>query len=175
MPIIARQGKSTMGEQFLDDLARGLDDGTISRRRALKLVGGAALGAALMPILPKKAEALTRRFRRRCRSLGGAPLAEGNCHCAMTCTTPVAITCHSSNICECHETVSGKGFCTDQSVPVTKEGCSTSADCPTGTVCIMVRGCPSTISCTSSANCPSNYACIRGTCQNTFCMSPCPT
>jgi hypothetical protein len=34
-----------MGEQFFDDLARGLDDGTISRRRALKLAGGALVGA----------------------------------------------------------------------------------------------------------------------------------
>ena len=164
-----------MDEHFFDELAKGLDEGTITRRRALKLVGAAALGTALMPVLPKQAEALTRKARRKCHSEGGVPLEKGNCHCAMTCTTPVAITCHGSNICECHETVSGKGFCTDQSVPVTKEGCSTSADCPTGTVCIMVRGCAGSTSCTSSTDCPTNYACIKGTCQNTFCVSPCPS
>ena len=35
-----------MGEQFFDDLARGLDDGSISRSRALKLTAGAFLGSA---------------------------------------------------------------------------------------------------------------------------------
>src|SRR5919202_1550052 len=61
-----------MGEQFFDDLARGLDDGTISRRRALQLFGTAALGAALMPLMPEQAEALTRTARRRCRHQGAS-------------------------------------------------------------------------------------------------------
>ncbi len=42
-----------MEEQFFDDLARGLDDGTFSRRGALRLAGGAALGAALMAVMPR--------------------------------------------------------------------------------------------------------------------------
>ncbi len=79
-----------MGEQFFDDLAKGLDDGTISRRRALKLVGAAALGAALIPVMPKQAEALSRRARRRCRRKGGIPLERGNCHCAFKCVATLA-------------------------------------------------------------------------------------
>src|SRR5437764_426691 len=98
-----------MGERFFDGLARGLDDGTISRGRALKLVGGAALGAALLPLLPKQAEALTRKFRRACRSRGGVQLDNGNCSCAITCTTPSSITCNNNDSGVCHETVSGKG------------------------------------------------------------------
>ena len=41
-----------MREQFFDDLAKGLDDGTISRRRALKLAGGALLAAVVPSVFP---------------------------------------------------------------------------------------------------------------------------
>jgi len=41
-----------MQEQFFDDLAKGLDDGTLSRRRALKLAGGALLGAVAPSLFP---------------------------------------------------------------------------------------------------------------------------
>ena len=162
-----------MDEHFFDDLARGLDDGTITRRRALKLVGGAALGAALMPILPKQAEALGRRFRRRCRRKRGVPLEKGNCHCATTCKTPPGIHCHSNDNCFCFETLSGEGFCGVVSYTPAPVVCSSSADCPTGAVCVMERRCINT-SCTSSADCPTG-TCIKGTCQETFCASACPT
>ena len=164
-----------MDERFFDALAKGLNDGSVSRGRALKLIGAAALGVALMPVLPKQAEALTRKFRRACRSQGGVPLDKRNCHCAMTCTSPISITCNSNNSCVCHETVSGKGFCADSRLAPSKFGCSTNADCPPGTVCLLPRGCPTTISCKSSSNCPSNYVCIKGICQETFCLPPCPT
>ncbi len=39
-------------EDSFDDLARGLATGTLSRGQALKLVGAAVLGAALMPLFP---------------------------------------------------------------------------------------------------------------------------
>jgi hypothetical protein len=163
-----------MDEHFFDDIAKGLGNGSVSRGRALKLVGGAALGAVLIPLLPNQAEALTRKFRRACRSQGGVPLDKGNCHCAMTCTTSPSISCHNDNSCTCQETVTSKGFCA-HSVSADVYGCSTNADCPPGTVCLLPRGCPTTISCKSSATCPSNYACIKGICQETFCLPPCPT
>ena len=40
------------GANSFDELARGLADGTISRRRALKLVGGAILGAGTLALFP---------------------------------------------------------------------------------------------------------------------------
>ena len=52
-----------MGEQFFDDLARGLDDGTISRRRALRLAGGALLAAVVPSVFSREAEALSARKR----------------------------------------------------------------------------------------------------------------
>lgn len=39
--------QDTTREHFLDDLAKGLVSGTLSRRRALRLIGGAIAGAAL--------------------------------------------------------------------------------------------------------------------------------
>lgn len=46
----------TEGRSF-DDLARGLADDTLSRRRALKLFAGALLGGSLLAILPGAAGA----------------------------------------------------------------------------------------------------------------------
>src|SRR5215217_15053 len=101
-----------MDEQFFDDLAKGLDEGTISRRQALKLVGAAALSAALLPMMPKQAQALSRRFRRMCRRKGGIPLDKGDCHCSSRCgTTTIVINCQNDPNCWCLETVGGKGFC----------------------------------------------------------------
>ena len=166
-----------MGEQFFDDLARGLDEGTISRRRALKLFGAAALGAVL---IPEQAEALTRKARRICRRKGGIPLEKGNCHCAITCPFPGdQFSCHSNSRCICLQTVTGTGFCTDRGgVP---SGCSSSDECPVNLnqVCVVNPGCDasggSCTPATASTDCPANYGCVNGTCQVTACASPCPT
>jgi hypothetical protein len=60
-----------VNQERFDELAKVLATDTISRRRALRLVGAAVLGTALMPLFPDTAEALTRRQRRRCRRQGG--------------------------------------------------------------------------------------------------------
>jgi hypothetical protein len=60
------------GEYFLDELAVSVADGTISRARAIKLVGVALLGSVLAVFLPAEdAEARRRSFRQRCRRRGG--------------------------------------------------------------------------------------------------------
>ena len=167
-----------MGEQFFDDLARGLDEGTISRRRALRLVGGAAFGAALMPVMPKQAEALTRRFRRRCRRKGGSPLEKGNCHCAAKCNSDFSrFHCNGSTNCTCLRTLSGKGFCA-QGTLFEFSGCPTQTSCPSGTKCVVFFGCEgggqSCTRATATTDCPSSFGCVNGTCQLTTCLSPCP-
>ena len=53
-----------MSEQFSDDLARGLDEGSISRGQALKCIGAGAVALAIGPLFPQQAEALTRKQRR---------------------------------------------------------------------------------------------------------------
>jgi hypothetical protein len=126
-----------MSGQFFDDLAKGLDDGTITRRQALRLVGGAALGAALMPILPKQAEALTRKARRRCRRKGGIPLEKGECHCGTTCNHPIH--CQNNPGCTCVTTTENTGFCGKGALCATH--CTTSADCPGNARCTTTSSC----------------------------------
>ncbi len=72
-------------EHSLDELAKGLADGTMSRSRALKLAAGALLGGTLLALFPGPASAeiegnvggggggrRRRRRRRRRRGSGGS-------------------------------------------------------------------------------------------------------
>ena len=91
-----------------DDLARGLAEGTISRSRALKLVGTAILGGALgFLALPDEAEARKRRRRRRRRRARGRGRGGGGgCGPGHTpCRRP------NGNVvcCESNETCSNQG------------------------------------------------------------------
>jgi hypothetical protein len=138
-----------MGEQFFDDLARGLDAGTVSRRRALQLFGAAALGAALMPVMPERAEALGRRARRRCRRQGGIPLERGDCHCAWQCgPDPAPFSCHGNTNCRCYKDPSGRGFCGSGSG---NGGCMKNSDCD------------------------PDRRCAVNTCAGNLCIAACPT
>jgi hypothetical protein len=167
-----------MEEQFFDDLAKGLDDGTISRRRALKLAGGALLAAVVPTFFPREAEAIN-RAKRRCRRKGGVYRAGGNCHCTRHCSSDIEknFTCQNNASCLCLETVEGRGFCADATA-ATNPGCTSSAQCSQqGHMCVIQRGCPDGGgSCTSNTQCQSispAFACINGTCQHTSCFPPC--
>ena len=147
-----------IGEQFFDDLAKGLNDGSVSRRRALKLFGAAALSAALMPVMPKQAEALGRRYRRRCRRKGaipesdipgGIPLERGDCHCGWQCGPDRDLfKCHGNPDCVCYEDANGRGFC------------------GTGT---------GNGFCTLNSDCEPDRKCVLHTCAGGLCIQPCPT
>src|ERR687884_2337520 len=97
------RGESLMGEQFFDDLAKGLEDGTVSRGRALKLVGGALVGAVVTSLFPREADARRRcNARCRCRRKGGARVPAdptSPCQCANKCTTKRALHCHNNSEC----------------------------------------------------------------------------
>lgn len=169
-----------MREQLFDDLAKGLDDGTISRRRALQLAGGALLAAVVPALFPREAEAIN-RAKRRCRRRGGVYLSRGNCRCAITC--PFAgdkFTCHSNPNCVCFKSLTGSGFCADN-LNALPSGCSSNAECTEveRPECVVNPGCTgSGGSCTSDAQCQATnqfFACINGTCQFTACAPPCPT
>ena len=51
----------------LDGLARGVADGTVTRRRAIKLAGAALAASAFTLFSAQEADAVTARRRRRCR------------------------------------------------------------------------------------------------------------
>jgi hypothetical protein len=164
-----------MDERFFDDLAKELDDSSVSRRRALKLVGAALLSSALMPLLPKPAYASARK---RCHKHGGVFLSKGQCHCASQCGSATVFACHNTITCSCGETAERTGFCAANGS--LSQGCWSSTECSgsSGARCIVTRGCPdSGGSCTPATvttDCPPNYGCINGTCQLTNCQSPCP-
>lgn len=164
-----------MYEQFLDDLASGLDEGTISRRRALKLVAGAVLGTALLPIAPKQAQALTRKQRRRCRRKGGVPVSNGNCHCTRGCGSDITrFACKSTANCACYRTYSGKGFCGQRGTAF-GAGCLGDSDCLSPAICVFPDGVCPLRGCARDLDCPeTGYRCINGACVRTTCVSPCP-
>jgi hypothetical protein len=164
----------------LDELARGLAENHVSRRRAIKWAGYSVLGAALSSMgFAESAEALTRRQRRRCREKGGIPLEEGTCHCAAKCTSDFSrFHCSGNKNCTCLRTVSGKGFCAKGTL-FTDTGCPTQTKCSSGKKCVVIPGCAGGGQSCTRANattvCPSGFGCVNGSCQVTSCVSPCKT
>jgi hypothetical protein len=164
----------TEEEHFFDDLAKGLDDGSISRGRALKLVGALLLGSALMPFFPRQAQAITRK---KCRKRGGVYLTTGECHCASPCTGPYFHCGSSTSNCSCYGTVEGTGFC--GGVIGSDYGCTSSSQCSQiGWKCVIRYGCSDAgQSCTTHQDCHNikpYLACVNGICQSTNCGNPCP-
>jgi hypothetical protein len=111
-----------------DDLARGLDAGTISRRKAVKLVGGALLGSALIPFFSSPAEA---RRRKPCRGKADA------------CTSMDPPNCGGNPECFCLRTTGGGKQCVNlerEECP-TEDECDSAEDCGRNEVCAVVAGC----------------------------------
>ena len=155
------RGESLMGEQFFDDLARGLDDGTISRRRALKLAGGALVGAVVpFSVFPREAEARRRcNARCRCRRKGGTRVPAdptSPCRCADMCPNGRSIFCNSSKTCYCRKTIDGEGYCA---------GNSGGPPCASNAECTALLG--------ANARCTSCPGLLPGV--DAFCSTPCTT
>ena len=167
-----------MGEQFLDDLARGLDEGTISRRRALKLAGGALLGAVVPSLFPREAEALS--ARKRCHRKGGIFLPSEDptspCHCTSKDCANRGLHCHNNSDCYCWKTIDGTGFC--GKAFAVRNYCSSAQPCPAGSTCIVVSTfCCGNSPCTTNTDCTAGACgtCVNGNCQVTGCFEACPT
>jgi hypothetical protein len=111
-----------------DDLARTLAQETVSRKRALTVLGGAIAAAVAPALAPQQARA-GGKARKRCRNKGGVYMAKGTCHCA---SDGCNLTCHGNPDCHCYETVEGRGFCAGVG---STGGCNTTADCQAGEVC----------------------------------------
>jgi hypothetical protein len=114
-----------------DDLSRELASGTVSRRRAIKLTGGALLGTALLPFFSLPAEA---RRRNPCRGK------------ATTCETSPGPgpNCRGNPDCFCVRTTAGGKQCVNLSNEVcpTTDECNSASDCPRDNeVCAVVAGC----------------------------------
>jgi hypothetical protein len=130
------------GSAYLDELAKGVADGTISRRQALKWIGAGAVAFAIGSLFPEQAEALTtrqrrRRQRRRCLRRLGTPLEKGNCHCGWNCVNGATATaCQDNPNCVCLKTTENRGFCA-RGFLSGGTACTTSEGCPAGTRCVV--------------------------------------
>jgi hypothetical protein len=156
-----------MGEHVLDDLAEGLDHGTVSRGQTLKLAG-AALVATLFGgfiVAPAGAQSSSqgrsggrgngggrgpahrqnrRSSRARCCPRGSfrttACTPQGECRCApIAFAGGTTIPCNRRSCCFCTFTIEGEGFCVDGCQPL-PDGtpCTSSSDCaPPLTKCVV--------------------------------------
>ena len=141
------------GERSFDELASGLASGTLSRGKALRLMGAALLGGALA-FTPKVAEAAPHK----CNSAGECPKG-GSC-CAGTCCGPGQFCVPAAEACP-------KGRVGTQ--------CATTAEF--GTTCLS--GCGTRRPCTSTADCEADPQFSGEVCATplqggpSFCLSPC--
>jgi hypothetical protein len=141
--------QSQLVHESLDEVAKGLAEGTISRGKAIKLSGAALLGSiGLLSLFPGVAGA----DEGPCE--GVPPISNRQC--------PEA-PCGRCPDCLCARTVSGRKRCLDFSdafCPETDE-CDRNRDCPGEEVCVRVGGCcgsPNNLCvppCPPASECPS--------------------
>jgi hypothetical protein len=147
-----------------DELARGLANGSVSRRRALRLMGAALVGGALASI-PGIAWAKPKPAGRKCnhnhqcesgQCVGGMCQGGGGiCPTGGSCETGFPFPCQNTDGCFCTTTTEGTTFCAQ------------SISC----------GDPDPVACTSSQDCPSGWVCSDTCClgEGRICNPPCGT
>ena len=110
---------ATTSAHPFDDVASGLASGTITRRRALKLVGAALLGVAGLGAATREAEA--------------APTCPADTRpgCVVACT-------NTTKQCSCIRTIEGNRVCVHKCCSL--RTCNSSSQCRSGEVC-MKTGC----------------------------------
>src|SRR5215213_1585452 len=111
---------TTGSGRAFDDLASGLANGTITRRRALKLAGASLLGVAGLGTAAREAEA------------------------AATCPTDTRPGCevqctNTRRLCACIRTVEGRKACVRPCC--TRRTCDSGSDCRRGEVCMRTDCC----------------------------------
>ena len=136
----------------LDDVARGLAAGTISRGRAIKLGGAALLGSmGVLSLFPNRAGA--QEVTTQAGLCRNKPAISNR-----RCPDPEEAHCGVCPECQCVRTVSGAKRCVN----------------------LELENCPATDECDSNRDCPGNELCVRlgGCCggsRSNLCAAPCPT
>jgi hypothetical protein len=143
-------------QNSFDELARGLASGTLSRGRALRLLGGVLVGSALASVPGVAlADDDCRSFGRRCRR-------DSQC-CSRNCVRR-----GDEKVCGCPE---GKRRCDDRCVNLKTDerhcgSCSNS--CEAGQECVRgvcQGGCPSGTTTCGTECCAEGQECVGGVCQ----------
>src|SRR5215212_11630558 len=143
-------------ERSLDELAKGLASGTLSRGKAIRWMGGALLGAALASF-PGVA------WAHDCRRLGRECRRDSQC-CSRNCVRRGA-----DKVCGCPE---GQTRCKDRCVNLqtNERHCGRCFNrCPEGQECVdgvCAGGCvPDGGACSGDTHCcPDSFNCSSGTC-----------
>jgi hypothetical protein len=135
-----------MEEHSFESLAKEMADGTVSRGRALKLVGGAVLGAFGLAALPTLAQAKKRKKKKK-KHRPPVPPPNPN-----ACSDPTCTPCGDRAACGCVPTIEGASTCADAATG-SFTPCTTSATClPSGRLCVNIGP-------TSCNSTPDNFVC----------------
>jgi hypothetical protein len=145
-------------EGFFDDLARGLADGTLSRGKALRLMGAALLGGTLGSLGIGEASA----DRPGCKRIGKNCTRDTQCCGSLVCV---------SETCQAQATTTTTSSTTSTSTSTT----STSTTTPTTSTSTSTTSTSTTPMCLpNGVSCTSNTDCCRGRCASGACAEPCP-
>ena len=126
------------GEGFFDELARGLADGTLTRGRALRLMGAALVGGTLASLGIREAGAdppgckrIGKNCTRNDQCCGSLVCVSGTCQTPTTTTTETPTTTTTSTTPMC---IANGGTCSTGGTPCCSGNCSNGFCCPSGRV-----------------------------------------
>jgi hypothetical protein len=134
------------GASSFDELAVGLSSGTLSRGKALRLMGAALVGGTLasLGIGEAGADDLCKPEGKKCRK--DAQCCSGSCvdrKCgeAGACSgsqqaCDIPFPCGANNECLCFNTTEGSHACVVDFPGCELPTCQSSNDCPAGTACV---------------------------------------
>ncbi len=158
----------TQGGHSLDEVARGLATGALSRRKALKMAAGAFLGG-MLGVFSIMNPAHAKRRRRRLRCIPGAVVPGGNdCPgkpgafpCLIRLDNGTSGCCLPQNICTAVAGAVAALDCLCQGpLPPPGQQCQTNADCTPPQICVngTCQAPPPPPACTASP-CPAGQCC----------------
>ena len=175
-------------EGFFDDLARGLADGTLTRGKALRLMGAAVVGSTLGSLgiggeasadpigCKRNGKNCTRNDQCCSRNCSG-----GSCRAQTTTTTTTSSTTSTTTTPTTTTSTSTTPGCAPDGVPCSSGtpccsgNCSNGTCCPTGRVGLSNGTCA--LPCFSASDCP-NCACVLVAGDVSICLGslvgPCP-
>ena len=182
-------------ERSFDELAKGLANSTISRRQALRWMGGALAGAAVacLPGVAFAAAGGNRACDQFCHQNFSGRQA-GKCtragaHGTGACfectpgigpgprfTTPPCGTNEEFNpeTCACETVTCSPGTCARPSTCGENRNCLCVQTVEGNAACVAFAACSALQTCTATTDCPAGYACTASTCcLGRVCIAPC--
>src|SRR5215212_9603033 len=165
-------------EGFFDELARGLADGTLTRGKALRLMGAALVGGTLGSLGigeaagdPPGCKRAGKHCTRNDQCCGSLVCVSGTCQTQTTTPTPTTSTTATPTSCTPGSDICERGVCG----PV--EALCSCVPTTEGQTACVVGSCEGG-SCNSSVDCPGSSICVSVgglCCETNVCVTPCAT